>query len=386
MSHLFDIFRGMVFKAGFVAMIAAFVLLSSCNKGGAVQINGNVSNLIDQEILISYFKSDSIVVDTVWSKSNGRFQYRNQIDTLTSFSLYFNDQSSSVVVFANPKDKITIKGDALVPDLIRVNGNSVNDELTAFKEQNKELLEYRSLLLDNYRTERLEKDSLHKDRILSENDELAKINSINQELIMHAEEYIQKNPSKLSSLILVNEFFANPENQKAFNRVMEYMQGDILKSKMALNLKNYLSKISRSAEGVSMPYFQMVDTKGDTINSYDFKGKHLLLSFVSGTGADSRETIETLKSVYGDLNKDSVAFVSVYIDPDNRSQQYIEQDSIQWKAVAERKSWASDVVDAYNIEFVPNNILISPEGIISDRNVPAVAVKNKLKNSSKNNH
>lgn len=164
------------------------------------------------------------------------------------------------------------------------------------------------------------------------------------------------------------------------------MQGDILKSKMALNLKNYLSKISRSAEGVSMPYFQMVDTKGDTINSYDFKGKHLLLSFVSGTGADSRETIETLKSVYGDLNKDSVAFVSVYIDPDNRSQQYIEQDSIQWKAVAERKSWASDVVDAYNIEFVPNNILISPEGIISDRNVPAVAVKNKLKNSSKNNH
>ena len=375
-----------MFKAGFVAMIAAFVLLSSCNKGGAVQINGNVSNLIDQEILISYFKSDSIVVDTVWSKSNGRFQYRNQIDTLTSFSLYFNDQSSSVVVFANPKDKITIKGDALVPDLIRVNGNSVNDELTAFKEQNKELLEYRSLLLDNYRTERLEKDSLHKDRILSENDELAKINSINQELIMHAEEYIQKNPSKLSSLILVNEFFANPENQKAFNRVMEYMQGDILKSKMALNLKNYLSKISRSAEGVSLPYFPRVDTKGDTRNSYEFKGKHLLLSFVSGTGADSRETIETLKSVYGDLNKDSVAFVSVYIDPDNRSQQYIEQDSIQWKAVAERKSWASDVVDAYNIEFVPNNILISPEGIISDRNVPAVAVKNKLKNSSKNNH
>ncbi|MPM29558.1 Thiol-disulfide oxidoreductase ResA [bioreactor metagenome] len=163
------------------------------------------------------------------------------------------------------------------------------------------------------------------------------------------------------------------------------MQGDILKSKMGLNLKAYSEKINRSAEGSSMPYFRLVDKSGDTIQSYDYRGKYLLLSFISTTGIDSRETIQSLKQTYRDVNKDSVEFISVYIDSDIYPISYIENDSIPWTVVPEKKSWASDIVEAYNIEFIPNNILISPAGIISDRNVPAIAVENALKNSVKNN-
>jgi peroxiredoxin len=288
------------------------------------------------------------------------------------------------LVFANPKDKISIKGDAQLSDLVRINGNEINNELTLFKESNKELLQQRTLLLHNLKEEKDPK-LVTSDRILADADEIAKINSFNQELALNAEEYIKKNPTKMSSLILINEFFANSENPNGLGRVMEYMQGDILKSRLGLNLKAYSEKINRSAEGTSMPYFRLVDKTGDTIHSYDYQGKYLLLSFISTTGIDSRETVKSLKQTYQNLNKDSVEFISIYIDSDIYPVSYVENDSIPWTVVPEKKSWASDIVEAYNIEFIPNNILISPAGIISDRNVPAVAVENTLKKSVKNN-
>lgn len=367
-----------------ISIIICMLLFSCKNNKNGIALKGDISNLENPQVLISYFSGDTLAIDTIISDKHGKFTYKNTIDTLTVFSLYFNNQSSSVMVFAYPKDNISIKGDARLSDLIKVNGNEINNDLTLFKESNKELLQQRTLLLRNLKEEK-ESNPTSNNRILANAHEIAKINSVNQELILNAEEQVKKNPTKMSSLILINEFFADSENPKGLNRVLEYMQGDILKSKMGLNLKAYSEKINRSAEGSFMPYFRLVDKSGDTIQSYDYQGKYLLLSFISTTGIDSRETIQSLKQTYKDVNKDSVEFISVYIDSDIYPISYIENDSIPWTVVPEKKSWASDIVEAYNIEFIPNNILISPAGIISDRNVPAVAVENALKNSVKNN-
>ena len=369
----------------FYILVIICILLFSCKDNkNSITLKGDISNLDNPEVLISYFAADTFAIDTIMSDKRGQFTYKNKIDTLTVFSLYFNNQSSSVMVFANPNEKISIKGDAQISDLIKVNGNEINNELSLFKESNKDLLQQRALLLRNLKEEK-NSNPTSNDRVLANADEVAKINSYNQELTLNAEEYVKKNPTKLSSLILINEFFANSENPNGLGRVMEYLQGDILKTKMGLNLKTYSEKINRSAEGTSMPYFRLVDKSGDTIQSYDYRGKYLLLSFISTTGIDSRETIKTLKQTYKTLNKDSVKFISIYIDSDIYPISYIENDSIPWTVVPEKKSWASDIVEAYNIEFIPNNILISPAGIINDRNVPAIAVENALKNSVKNN-
>ena len=367
----------------FVILFIFIILSFSCkNDKNTVTLKGEIANLENSEILVSYYAADTMAIDTIRSNKKGKFTYKNKIDTLTVFSLLFNNQTSSVLVFAHPNDKISIIGDAQITDLIKVTGNEINNELTSFKESNNDLLKQRSLLLHNLRNERAS-DSLQNGRVLTSTDEIAQINSLNQELMMNAEDYVQKNPTKMSSLILINDFFTNSENPKGLNRVLEYMQGDVLKSKMGLNLKAYSEKINRSAEGAAMPYFQLVDKKGDTIQSNDFRGKHLLLSFVSTAGKDSRDVVKALKKSYQNLSKDSVKFISIYIDSDVYPITHLESDSIPWTVVPEKKSWASDIVDAYNVEFIPNNILISPTGIITNRNIPAVAVENALKNSTK---
>ncbi len=362
-------------------------MLFSCNNNdGNTFIKGTLANLEDKEILITYFSSDSMVVDTILSNTQGKFTYKCLVDTLTSFSLYFNNQSSSVTLFARPNDNITMKGDVQIADLVKVHGNDINNDLTEFKEEYEDLLTKRNLLYNNISLSSNNDVSESNNNTLAETDVQTKLNSINLQLLMAAEEFILKNPTRMSSLILISEFFANSDNSEAFERIMGEIKSDVLKTKMGHNLKTYLEKIKRSAEGVNMPYFMMIDIKGDTINSYDYKGKHLLLSFISATGVESRETIKHLKDTYKNINKDSVEFISIYIDADLHPKEYIENDSIKWKVVPEKRSWASDIVDAYNIEFIPNNILISPEGIITNRNLSATAVTKALKSSTKNNH
>lgn len=343
-----------------------------------MQLHGEISNIHTPQVLVSYSLHDTLRIDTIKVAKNGKFSYSNKIDTLISFTLYFNNYASSAVFFADKDQHLTIKGDAKLPDLMEVHGNEINDELTTFKQQNNALLTQRGQLLNE-----LQPDSIPAlPASLTSNEKITQINSLNHELTQKAEEFIKANPTKLSSLVLINDFFFINENPKALGRVLGYLQGEAQSSPMAALLKAYSEKMNLSAEGAYAPFFKLTDTKDKTIQSPDFRGKYLLLSFVSSSGRESRENLKALKSIYPKLNKDSVAFVSIYVDSDVYPVSYLKNDSLPWTIVPEKKSWASEIVDTYNVQFVPYNILITPNGIIKDRNISSPEVQKTIKNFS----
>ncbi|MDR2816553.1 MAG: thioredoxin family protein [Proteiniphilum sp.] len=352
----------------------------SCKDEEGIFIRGEISNLEIPYILVTYFSADTLAIDTIDVDVKGKFNYKNRIDTLTTFSLYLNNYESAAVVFADKGQTLKVKGDALLPDLIEVNGNEINNDLTFFKTENRELLTQRGQLLFNLSMES------HQDTVdnksMTRHDEIAKLQLLNHELILQAEEFIRKNPAKFSSLILINNFFMNSDNPQALERALGYLEGDAAGSQFAVRLKSYSEKINHSAEGAQMPYFMLKDKEGKNISSHEFNRKYLLLSFVSTAGVESRETIDLLKDAYREVNKDSVEFLTIYIDSDIYPVEYVESDSIPWKVVPEKKSWGSDIVDAYNVQYIPFNILIAPGGNIKVRNIPAQGVASVIGNSS----
>ncbi len=363
----------------FIYLLILYSILS-CKNEEEVLIRGEISNLEIPYILVTYFSADTLAIDTVHVDEKGKFNYKNRIDTLTSFSLYLNNYENAAVVFADKGQNLKVKGDALLPDLIEVNGNEINNDLTLFKTENRELLTQRGQLLLNLNMGSGE-DTLGT-HSMTRHDEIATLQLLNHELISQAEEFIRKNPTKFSSLILINNFFINSDNPQALERVLGYLQGDLGGTQFASRLRSFSEKINRSAEGARMPYFMLKDKEGENIYSHEFNGKYLLLSFVSTAGIESRETIDLLKEAYQEVNRDSVEFLTVYIDSDIYPVEYVENDSIPWTVVPEKRSWGSDVVDAYNVQYIPFNILIAPDGNIKVRNIPAQGVVNAIRNST----
>jgi len=371
------------YMSKFRIIIAICLIISSfnsCKDENKVTIKGEISNLDYPYVIVTHFSTDVLTVDTLKIGNKGQFNYRTSIDTLTIFTFYFNNYNSSAIVFADKGEKISIKGDATLPDLIQVNGNEINDDLTLFKKENEALLKQRAELLNNMKIDRMENTN---QGILSENEKIVRLNSLNHELTQKAEDFVRKNPSKIASVILINNLFRDTENPTTLERVLKYLEGEASNFPLTEDLRMHCNKVKLSAEGAHLPYFQLVDTKNDTIRSIDFSGKYVVLSFLSASDKESKEEINVLKNEYNNLNKDSVQFISIYIDSEKYPITTISNDSIPWITVAEKKSWASDIVKTYNIHYVPYNILISPDGTIKRRNIPAHEVKKAISNGAK---
>ncbi|MDI9603719.1 MAG: TlpA disulfide reductase family protein [Bacteroidota bacterium] len=362
----------------FLGMIACFMLWSlvSCREKGG-WIKGEIANLEAPYLLAAHLAEDALEVDTIHVDKKGRFSFRTQVDTLTAFSIYLNDYEASTVVFADRDQKLTVKGDAMYPDLIRINGNEVNDDLTAFKINYEELLKKRGQLLVKIRGDNGMDTTLNTST--NRQEEMGKLNVLNHEITVGAEEYIMENPSKLSSLILISNFFTNSDNPSALERVLGYLEGDVKRTELAARLTSYSEKLNRSAEGATAPYFQLEDEEGNAIRSYDFSGKYLVLSFISSAGVESRETVALLKQAYEELDEDSVQFITVYIDTNNYPVEYVEGDSIPWTVVTEERGWGADIVNNFNVQYVPFNVLISPDRTIQVRNIAAQGIVDEIK-------
>ncbi|NLC49220.1 MAG: redoxin domain-containing protein [Bacteroidales bacterium] len=338
-------------------------------------IEGELINLTNPYVIASSRVSDTIRLDTISVDKNGKFSYTQIVDTATFFTFYFNDYSSSTIVFSDKGvNKIKMKGDVIFSDLIEIKGGEINESLTTFKLQNETLLKHRNLLMSKHN---LEVDSLENSlNIISDKEQIASLNSLNHELSQKVEEFIISNPDKISSVILINEFFKNNENPETLNRVLEYLEDDALKSPLTLKLKNHNQKLMLSAEGAKMPSFKLKDDKDKSIESSDFENKYLLISFLSFKSDETTENIKILKDEYKFLDKKDIEFLSIYIDSDTLPIINHSIDSIPWRIVIEDKSWGSDIVDIFNVHYLPFNILIDPKGIIVARDVPINDIKN----------
>ena len=363
-------------KSIFIALL--LLLVVSCgNDDRKVIIEGEISNLESPFIISSFHTSDSIIIDTISVNNKGKFSYSHYVDTNEILTLYFNDFHSSTVLFIEKGiNKIKLKGDAILPDLIEVKGGDINNDLSFFKKENETILKQRSLLVSKFEDE----DSIpvNSINIISEKEKIALLNSLNHELAQNVEDFILQNPDKISSVILINEFFKNNENPKTLERVLEYLEGDVLDFPLTKKLIEYNRKLLLSAEGALMPFFQLTDINGKNLNSNDFKDKYLLISFLSANNEESNENLKILKDEYSNLNKDSIEFISIYIDSDTFPILNNETDSIPWKIIIENESWGSKIVDTYNIHYAPFNILINPQSIIETRDVPINEIKNLI--------
>ena len=245
-----------------LTILLFLVLFISCNNDDKrVLIQGEVLNLTSPYIISSYHNTDSIVIDTITVNKNGKFSYVQSIDSNRLVTLYFNDYHSSTVIFTEQGiKKIKLKGDAILSDLIEIKGGTINNNLSFFKKENETILKQRCLLISKFDDDK--SGNINSNNIISEKEREAILNSLNHELAQKVEDFILLHPEKISSVILINDFFKNNENPKTLDRVLEYLKDDASNYPLTQKLKRHNKKLLLSAEGADMPYFQLIDKTG----------------------------------------------------------------------------------------------------------------------------
>lgn len=358
-------------------LLFLIIMVSSCSKDPkAYEINGKLDNIEGPYFFISYESNDSIRIDTIPVNAKGEFSFTsNKIDTLTEVSLYFNLNTKSTYILVDKGWNVELKGDVLYPDLINVKGGDVNNDLTSFKNDNKELLKARADILNSAENAKKGIDTLEVKDYVSE------LKNINFELSNIASNYVKANPNKIASVMLINTFFKDESTIPRLDENLEMLKGKAAMFNLTEDLRQFSRKVTQSSVGSIAPNFSIQNMQGKMIHLVDFRGKYILLTFAATTCDVCRVEKPDAIAIYNQLKKEKkdIEFITIVKDIEEVPISENISDSVKWNILPVHGGWSARPFEQYYVREMPYNILIAPTGAILERNFPIYELPEKMK-------
>lgn len=337
-----------------------FVILTSlmsCGKQSNVNFNveGKLQDLsLTTLYAVREISRDSLVIDTILVKKPGEFMYEGEISTPTLVSLFYSDSLPPLQFFLEKGYNVQIKGDAIHPTSIEIKGGSINDDLNDFRKKNANLL-------------------LAKERAFSKKDHFdpAELKNINFQLARSVRDYVEKNPEKIASVLLMNEYSIDNIAPDLLSHDIALLKGDAAEFYQTTLLKEYYDKVKGSSVGAPAPNITLNNTRGKSVSLNDFRGKNVLLIFDLKESPANESYFTRLKETQKKL-KNKIDFISIVVDEnvDSPDPEVIKiANSLDWTVLLDCQKWNSKEVKKYNVTTAPYMILISPDGTIVERDV-----------------
>ena len=366
-------------KFTYYILVVALTIFASCKQtvNDFYQIEGKITSLTDRKIYIIPIQTanELAVVDTVVCDKNGNFSYKGQTDSLSSVMIYMEKGKVWTTVWVENKEKITLSGDAVYPELILAKGGEINDQLSEFREKNHDLLKNRRDLID--RRDALEiKDSLTVE-VIKESRYASKILNLNYTLKNNAENFIVKNPESIASLVLLQDFVITWGEPKEAKQYLDTIKGKAAETKLYKSLStevnDILKKLSKTELGAIAPDFSVVTVdKKDTLTLSSFKDKYLLLSFSATWCRFCRQSNKELVKIRNKVSEKQLAMLTIALDESVTTwQKIVKDEKMDWYQFVDTTVWNSSLVQLYNVTEIPANILIDKDKIIVSHDISA---------------
>ncbi|GAB4293218.1 MAG: TlpA disulfide reductase family protein [Marinilabiliales bacterium] len=355
------------------------------------KINGGAGKIIYLDKLTEnqVIPFDSTVID-----ENDEFIIQNSVSNPEYFILKLND-NNFIYLIIDSLDTITVNADAA--NLLTTYTIEGSSECKLLRELNLHNFKSR-LTVDSIRTVYNQyKDSSFIDSVKKELDSIFRVTYSKEK--QYIVSLIENNQNSLVPYMALYQTIAprqyiidenNPDDLVFYKKVDENMKKHFPESNHTKALHSQLIEINRRFEqmynqnnqtGINQiaPDIAEPSPDGDTIRLSSLRGKYVLLDFWASWCAPCRRENPNLVKNYNKYHDKGFEIYQVSLDKNkNDWVKAIKDDGLNWIHVSDLQFWNCKAAKMYNVQSIPANFLIDPEGKIIAVNLRGPALGEKL--------
>ena len=179
-------------------------------------------------------------------------------------------------------------------------------------------------------------------------------------------DFIRKHPkNKVSPYLLGKASMLRYSQVSALNDLIDSSLYRTFEGKGVAKLLNSLDKTKNKSIGTASLDVTLNDSSGTMVSTKDFRGKIILIEFWASWCKPCREANPGLKALYSNLKDRDFEIIGISWDKDwAKWKQAIIKDGLPWKQVIDEKGKYGDLGSYYDLEAIPDNILIDKDGKI----------------------